>query len=251
LDNQPPETLHELGRIFQLDDREQAFFELAQLKAESLDGSYLNVFSINHQAPLRGILEDVEALAKAAHPDTGQPRTRRRTDVLDDYLHAWDLREGWTGNCYDAAQEHRLRDVAARLQSPLPTIQARYRESFRLITGRDYDRDLWFSLFGELKVSRWANWRTRKPRLESGRRPRLVSETQRRETGNEEQSVSPVEGALSSDDSKFFTELRLDVDALVARGRTNEQIAIELECDVELVSWLREHHEDPVVMTSL
>lgn len=196
------------------------------------------IVSINLLAPQRAITEAVETLVRRWKQEQGITETRRRDDKLDEYLAVWDLREGWANGAYDGTREKQFHEIAERLRVPLPTIQSRYQAAFKILTGHDYQPELWIRLFGPIKLSRlndpvgnsrlalYRPWRTknRRPVSESvllpGRRdgdaPRFL----------ERAGITPSDIGL--------VELQLDVQDLIRRGQTDDQIRQALNPDREL-----------------
>ena len=85
---------------------------LLHLLGESVDRPIPNTFYISPNAPLRGVMDDVERLVQDQKKQENAPQKRRREDSYEGYLRAWDLREGWVGEKYDGQAEKRLKDIA-------------------------------------------------------------------------------------------------------------------------------------------
>ncbi len=196
------------------------------------------IVSFNLQAPQRAITEAVETLVRRWKQDQGITETRRRDDKLEGYLAVWDLREGWADGGYDGTREKQFHEIAEQLHAPLPTIQSRYQAAFKILTGHDYKPELWIRLFGPIKLSRvndpvgnsrlalYRPWRTR------NRRP--VSESvllPGRRDGDDPRFLERA-GIMSSDIG--LIELQLDVQDLIKRGQTDDQIRQALDPDEEL-----------------
>jgi hypothetical protein len=190
----------------------------------------VKVYSLD--APLRGVHEDIEKIVKTW--GTRGPEKRRTGGKVEDYLKVWDLREGWAGGKYDAAEEKRLKDVAISVGVELPTVQARYKSAFRLITGQPYTAELWFDLFAPLKLSRWASWRRSKPH--SGSVKTIAASRLRADPARN----SVLTGAPDPQSGTAFgiIDLKEDIRSLSEKGKTDQQIAVELECSAEIVNWL-------------
>ena len=196
------------------------------------------IVSFNLQAPQRAITEAVETLVRRWKQEQGITEARRRDDKLEEYLAVWDLREGWADGGYDGTREKQFHEIAEQLHVPLPTIQSRYQAAFKNLTGHDYKPELWIRLFGPIKLSRvndpagksrlalYRPWRTRnlRPVSESvllpGRRdgddPRFLGRA----------GITPSDIAV--------IDLRLDVQDLIKRGQTDDQIRQVLDPNEEL-----------------
>jgi hypothetical protein len=175
-----------------------------------------------------------------------------------DYLAAWDLREGWRGDHYDSSQEQTLREIARRFQAPVSTAANRYRSAFRLIVGHDYSPALWARVLGALKVSEWLDpqelpRRTlRRPWRE--RQPRAVPESVLQAPGAGPGRTGLLDSAGVSEAKIDYVDLVLDVQQLLAEGRSNAEIAAALELTSpsaeELIDHLRQRHQDSLERTS-
>lgn len=216
------------------------------------------VISINLQSPQRAITEAVETLVRRWKQERGITETRRRDDKLDEYLEVWDLREGWADGAYHGSHEKQFHEISEQLQVPLPTVVNRYRAAFKYLTGHDYQPELWIRLFGPIKLSRmsapgggsrlarYRPWRTRnlRPVAEGVLLPG------RREADN----PRFLEGAGITASEIGLVELQIDVQTLIARGDSNDQIQHELDPDRELpeglladvIAELRSRHSDPL-----
>jgi hypothetical protein len=210
------------------------------------------VVGVNVQAPQRVILEALKELVRQWKQQEAIPEKRRRDDKLDQYLAVWDLREGWAGDGYDGSQEHTLRQIARQLGIPLSTAANRYRSAFRLIIGRDYSPPLWARVLGFLKLSEWVNpealpklagrrpWRDRQPRLV------LESVVQPPGQGKDAPSILNTVGVSPAETG--LVDLVLDIQDLLAQGKTNEEIAAALELTgpevTEVIDYYRQRHAE-------
>jgi hypothetical protein len=186
----------------------------------------------------KGMLEDVGRILDAWCQDEGAPDKRRvATATLDRYLAVWDAREGFADGRYDHTAEKRFRDAAVSLRANIPTLQTRYRSAFRYIIGHEYSPELWTTLFVPLKMpSRWKTWRRSKPRSKS--------------VAPAEQTPSGQADAQCRDDFRGATELQEDIQTLIRRGDTDEQIIAKLELTSgqarQLIAWFRGRREDGI-----
>lgn len=207
---------------------------------------------VNIQAPQRVIVEAMEKLVRQWKEEQAIPERRRRDDKLEEYLAVWDRREGWAGDHYDGSQEQTLRQIARQLTVPISTVANRYRSAFRLITGRDYTPALWARVLGLLKLTEWVD-PDYLPR-HSGHRPwrspqrQPVSETVLSAHGASEGPQRILNTAGVGEDEIAMVDLVLDIQQLLALGRSNEAIAAELDLSgpdvLAMVNFFRQRQED-------
>jgi hypothetical protein len=114
---------------------------------------------ISPEASEKGVVDAVRLVLQHFKSQAGTPDKRRLSEgQLDEYLCAWDLREGWADGRYNWKRTKRFREIAAETGTPEGTVKHRYRAAFRYITGQDYTPELFYTLFGPLAChqSRWA-----------------------------------------------------------------------------------------------
>lgn len=187
------------------------------------------VVTLNPNAPARAISGAIERIVgqyKAAH---GITETRRRDDKLPDYLQVWDLREGWTGSGYDASDEKTLKEIAKQLKRSLKTVSNQYHKAFFYLCGHEYSPRLWCKTMGLLKRSFLLNGvkprLTRRPLRDRGHRPVPVSVLVAGNDPDEESAESQfLERAGLSVDETELHELLLDLESMISRGATVEQL---------------------------
>jgi len=196
------------------------------------------IISINLQAPQRAITDAVETLVRRWKQDRGITETRRRDDKLEEYLAVWDLREGWADGAYDGTREKQFHEIAEQLHVPLPTVVSRYRAAFKILTGHDYQPELWIRLFGPIKLSRLndpnGNSRLARYRPWRTRNLRPVAESVLLPGRREADDPRFLEGAGITASDLGLVELQLDVQALIERGDSDDRIQQELDPDNEL-----------------
>jgi hypothetical protein len=73
--------------------------------------------------------------------------TRRRPEMLEAYVNAWDLREGWTGDDYDVDREQTFAEIGRAIAESPQTAAGRYRSAFRLLCGHEYNFATWARRF--------------------------------------------------------------------------------------------------------
>lgn len=202
------------------------------------------------QVPMRSLLDGFEKIVKGQQSPSP---SRRRVDstTLDEYLAVWDQREGWHDGSYDGLRERRLRDIAQESQSPLATVQNRYRSAFKHITGQDYEPRIWGALFFPIKLnaSKFGGWRNKKLR---GSNVILRSaKSIRAGRGNDDQAkkAGTLELADPISDPTEYASLISDITSLFKQDKTNEEIVNEFdfknkELGLEAIQWLRERDDD-------
>ena len=257
----PPEARQEVGQFLVASGQPgndatrrlyQSLTELNSLKSPELACfPRALVVGINGDAPQRVVVQAVEQLVRGWKEERNIPERRRRDDKLEDYLAVWDLREGWAGDRYHGDQEKTLRQIAEQLAVPLSTVANRYRSAFRLIVGRDYAPELWARVMGFLKVCdilgpELPRRTLRRPWRSPQRQP--VSETV---LGGATAGDSPsrlLQTLGVSQAETDYVDLVLDIQDLVKRGRSNEEIMAALELSSpeasEAIDYLRTRDAD-------
>jgi hypothetical protein len=253
----PPSTRMEIGNFLaesalgsnDLPDRFKAQRRLAELVAPELD-QYPDVamISVNLHAADRTILSAVRALLKGWRPKFNVRATRRRDDRLEDYLRVWDLREGWTGAKYEVHGERRFHEIAREIKAPIRTVANRYASAFRIIVGHPYRPELWLHLFGLLKLSdlvgagEFSRIAQRRPWRSKSLRP--VPATVVQPERDENDATQLLHAAGVSSDEIATTDLLMDIESLIVKGRSDAQIMEDLEltadADVRLVAYIRD-----------
>lgn len=154
----PSEVLSEITDLFQQasSNGTEEKYE-AMLRLNDLNGEELNAYpddlivALSPTASVRQLNSDLNNLLKAYRERTNIPEQRDREDSYRAALQVWDLREGWSEGRYHNGNERTLSSIAADLGESLPTVNNRYRRAFELITGHEYNPELWFRVFGPLK----------------------------------------------------------------------------------------------------
>jgi hypothetical protein len=199
------------------------------------------VLSINLQMPQRAINEAVEQLVRQWKQDRGISERRRRDDSLDDYLAVWDLREGWLDGEYVGAREKTFQTISQEIGIPIATATTRYRSAFRNISGHDYTPELWIRLMGPLKISQTvdrANAGLLFRRPWRSPHPRPVTEAVLLPGRNERERPQFLEAAAVTESEIGMVDLSLDIQTLLGRGLSDEQIIRDLELESELAAGL-------------
>jgi hypothetical protein len=258
----PPDLLVRLGRLLQdcgaaaeqgEDHRYRILMELVALQHPALDAFPPRpVVGVNVNAPQRVITEAMERLTRQWKEQQGIAERRRRDDKLDDYLAVWDLREGWQTDHYDGSRERTLREISQETKVPLSTAANRYRSAFRLIVGRDYSPALWARVLGSLKVCDWLDPQEL-PRRTLRRpwhdpQPRAVPESVLQAPGAGRGATGLLSRAGVSDAEVDHVDLVLDIQQLLAEGRSNAEIVDALGLTLpgaeEAIEYLRQRHQD-------
>jgi hypothetical protein len=258
----PPELRGQVGQLFlasqqaEGDPQQQKHdlvSALCRLKHPALD-AFPNrpLVGINLHAPQRVITEAVESFVRKWKEETGIPERRRRDDKLDEYLAVWDRREGWVGDHYDVAREQTLREIAKERTLAVSTTANQYRSAFYLIFGQDYTPELWSRVLGCLKICEFVDPQQMPKRtlLRPWRspQPRLVPESALQPAGMEENRRGILNTVAISQAEIGSLELQLDIQELIALGRSNKEISELLEMTSEtasdLIDYLRARRQD-------
>jgi hypothetical protein len=221
-------ALLELTRDELLSDR--LFDALWGLGIPQLDERFPGIMFVDYWRPTADLLADVKDVVADLKSQYGVPEKRRRADKWGEYLDVWDRREGWVVRGYDGKMEMRIHDIAAELRLAAPTVQSHHKTAFKLITGQNYDPELWVALFGTVKMeqtkSAWASWRKRKPR---GATQSLSGESRNPGTTAYAEDFQP---AGTSADDWDFNNLISDIKSLIVKGRNDDEIVLELDMQV-------------------
>jgi hypothetical protein len=206
---------------------------------------------ISPEASEKGVQDAARSVVAHYRSQSEAPVMRRLAEAqLEEYLAVWDLREGWVNGHYDWKRTMRFRELAVALNTPEGTVKNRYRAAFRYITGHDYTPDLFAALFGPLAChqSKWAGWRRSKQRQADPGSPRTFTNTtgtsdeEGRDPGNLDQPPA------CTFDPKDLIDLKTDILELAHRGRTDAQIAAELELPAEhipeIIAFFRGHDSE-------
>lgn len=219
--------------------------------SEDFDRHVPHLINVNIQAPIDDILKSVEKMVGEWKRAAGAPSRRRRSDKVEDYLRVWDMREGWKEGCYDIEKEMTLKEIAKELRCAIPTVMNRYQSAFKLIVGHDYTPELWLRLIGAYKFCMLGAGRRSSRRPRSSRHPasrRIIVATNIGTTFDlHEQAVDSDEAHRPRIDNAL--ELLMRIQRLMKEGRSNEQIADEVDLvasriDHRLVQWVREHEDE-------
>jgi hypothetical protein len=199
---------------------------LERIRVDGLDKTAEGFVSFNLDAPLRGIVEEVEHIAKAQKEARGGENSRRRPDVLNSYLDVWDRREGWAAGRYDKGAEKTLKAIAEETGSPLQTVDERYRSAYRLVFGEQYDPLRWAYWFRSyLKLSPLKG--RRKPKAPAEVAPSVTETTLGAKVADVD-SPGVVESAKGADEAAY-RELLGDLKSLIDKGGSDAEIIAELD----------------------
>jgi hypothetical protein len=221
-----PDLRKQLGNLLVSDGDRNADLQL--LNHPDLDEE-LCVVHYNPRTSVNTLVAQFREVVSRDKQRLQTPEVRERPDSLDGYLRAWDLREGWVGGRYDGAQARRLRDIALAENENPGTVRSRYYAAFRLLTGREYDPLIWAALFGQ---SKWAGWRRAKGPPTGGRRPKVLGQ----------ETFDPPS---PDSDNQAYIDLMLDVRSLILKGKTDEEIVVQLELPKEakeFIGQFRDHN---------
>lgn len=200
------------------------------------------LLSINLQAPQNAIVDAVKEYVRTQKARFAIPERRSREESLPDFLAVWDRREGWTGCAYDRAHFESVRQIAQETTKPIETIRNRYNFAFRYITGHEYSPELWFRLFGILKISQVfgtdaPHWKSLR-RPTHSRRKQDVPITRLTSAGADRidaiYAAANQVGASHADEAELFS----DILAKINSGASNDEIIESLELCSEMASAL-------------
>jgi hypothetical protein len=256
----PPEDRQTLGRFLaesaavDTKDPYALYALLAQLDRLSIPTLRTAIapffFSLNIQAPIAAITTAVEANARRLKEEHGVAEHRRRDDKHDDYLRVWDLREGWIGGEYDVSKELTLKRIGRQLEVSESTVVNRYRSAFRLIVGWPFTPELWAQVIGSHKLKFIAKSNTGNLPFRTLRRrwtaptTKPVSETTLSGRFADEAGEPLLNTFCATSDDLALTDLLLDIQELLSKGRSDEDIAGELDIasphGTNLIRYLRD-----------
>ncbi len=229
--------------------------QLTELAIPVLDQHpQLPMLSINLHAADRMILDAIRSQLRVWRRQLGVKSPRRHDALLNSYLRAWDMREGWTGSTYDTRQEMRFREISASLHVPIRTIANRFTSAFQLIVGHRYTPELWARIFGAIKLSTLFLQPGESPRVSRFRPlksktsrpvPETVLQPQKDQQDEENDGATGlIEAARDTANDLQEAELVMDIQELIGRGFNDQQIIEKLELGsdraLQLVGYFRE-----------
>jgi hypothetical protein len=252
------ETLGHLGLLFvqaacedvegQLPKQFESMQRLTTADFQGLDDFPNEPFvSINPAASERKIVEAIDQLLKQWKDQRGLEERRERADKYEEYLQVWDLREGWSNGIYERGTEKTYQEIQSLTRRPVSTLDNQYRRAFELIVGQPYSRELWLQLLGPLKLAEVIGAgmaRTRRPTASPTPRPVPDSVVS---PATETTGMPTVVESAESGDSIGFAELLHDIRALINRGRSDSEIATELDLPEDAIACIRNRGDDLVL----
>lgn len=168
------------------------------------------------------------------------PNTRDRSNRFEEYLAVFDQREGWQNGKYNPESEQGFEEIARTTKKSLGTLGHQYGRAFELIVGRVYSRELWYQAFGPIKFCSPQTPRTRRP-LSS---PNPIEVPFSRLADGDGEAIDVIGRGIPPTDQTMM-EIVLDIESLIQRGKSDDQIAAELEVDRALVECVRSHQDMP------
>lgn len=245
----PKETLSQLADIFRLAAESDDPEELLPKEVQALQclqtaaGAGLDDFpdkpfvSIDPTASERKIAEAIAQLIKQWKSTLGVEDTRDRSDKFSQYLEAFDLREGWRDGDYDRTSELCFNEIARITGRTIKTLNNQYCRGFQLVTGSNYSREVWYRLFGPIKLSDLAGpgrSRTRRPTSS----PTRIDVPDTTVTPGGSGKTSIIDSVVRPSELGF-EELLMDIETMIELGRTNAEIQNHLGVDKEAIDYLR------------
>lgn len=216
--------------------RQFALENLMRFASSALDSCpEIPLFYIHLGASQRSIARDVEDQTRRWKERLGLGSSKLHTAKLDDYLRVWDLREGWIGSGYDRSRELTFAKVGRELKiSSISTVANRYRSAFEMITGHRFTPELWWRLLGPLKASELLGGAAAAfsaPVLHHLRSParRPVPDSRVSPRTDEDHPVGMAEAGSAIRDDIEQVDLLMDLQDLIGRGLSDEEIAHRLE----------------------
>lgn len=256
----PKDERCRLGRLlnesseFESDDRQH--MSVIHERLAQADGEIWNSFpkapfiAINLEMPKKAILEAVDKLVGEWKEEGGIAEHRRRDDKLGDYLAVWDWREGWKGGAYRGECESKFREMAEGTHQPLSTLISQYRKAFYYLSGHEYTPELWIQLMGPVKFSQYysgAEEGLARHRPWRSPSPRPVSESVLLPGRKDLDQPKFLEAAGVTEDQMDVIDQAMDIQTLLAAGKSDEEICQTLELtseqDQDFVAELRGRHE--------
>ncbi len=210
-----------------------------------------SVYFIQTSAALKRIKEDLAGQVKIEKKRANQVESRTHTSKHSEYLEIWDAREGWSAGAYHPEREQSFVEIARTRKASVATVFSRYKSAFLLITGQELSRKTWWSIVGVYKL-RWqeadpCEHPSRQPRRNvNPRTPRDVPEG--RLVGSMGESVAApnyvFEAQGASDDNVLIRQWTEAIPVLIQAGKTNKEIAEELDLKESSIADLRIHFEE-------
>lgn len=226
------------------DYRAAALGELDRTPSAALDSvPVAPLFYVHLGASQRAIARDMEEQVRRWKAKRGGGSSKVQAAKLPEYLEVWDLREGWAGGGYDPSRELTFKTIAGRLKQPLSTVAGRYRAAFEFVVGHEFTPELWWRVFGPLKYGRLLAGAAARPagtrRHTRSPLPRPVPDSVVSAGGSEGADGVVGRGSVAHDDIGQ-SDLRMDLQDLIARGLSDEEIADRLDlADPSLVGAFR------------
>jgi hypothetical protein len=215
-----------------------AQMELLKIPSKALDSTPASpLFLVHLGASLRSIVRDTQSQVRAWKKKRNIGTCKVHTEILTEYLRVWDMREGWMGSGYDRSRELSLAKVTTRLKTgAISTTANRYRSAFQMISGHKFSPELWWRLFGPLQFPELCVDSTAvlsaplRRRLRSPvPRPAPESMVSPRRKEDESQASGVVECGATARDDVDLRILVMDLEELVDKGLSDEDIADKLE----------------------
>lgn len=225
----------------------EALLELQQLTCEELDTfADQPIVAISPVVTVNALMTDLGRFLDDWRRRHGLTERRVRVDCFDQYLSVWDARECWTGSGYETGDSHTLAQVARDLGIPLGTARNQYRAAFELITGHPYSVAKWLRISGPIKfpadVMNDINGRVMNRRMQPRHsRPPVPASVIMPNT--DQAGSGGLSPAVGNDDLEM-RQLIEDLQILYRAGRSDVEIADELELHLNSVRALRGHLED-------
>lgn len=204
------------------------------------------LLSLNPYATNKRVHDDADATLESARAEYQVERRRDRNENAPRDLRVWDLREGWFAGRYTASRERTYAEIAKELDWVKSVADARnaYQRAFRRIVGHDFSLDAWFSTVwllkaeGEEQPGDFGPGSISSHRRKIVKSPRDVPETTLGASYRHDQNA-----VTDGSDRQWLSETLDDVETLLRKGHTDQEIAKELEISELAVAGLRRAKE--------
>ncbi|WP_145093406.1 hypothetical protein [Rosistilla carotiformis] len=255
--NLQPETLRLLSEHFSRaadnTDSRNRFESLSLLNsAECPDLDLLAnipLYQLNPAAPAEEFNSDLKNLRDQWRERLKLPNSRVSEKKYEDYLRAWDLREGWSEGKYHRDAVRSMKDVVKELGQSKTSARNWYRSGFKLVTGHEFSVENWVEVMGVTQLSRLlgetvAQASGRRALRANSRRP--VDDTTVSGGRNQQGNPGVVEELAAQQAPQDVQQMLLRISKLIAKGCSDQEILEDLEVEetaLPAIVEFRETHE--------
>ena len=214
------------------EEREQKLLQLNNLDWDELDRLVdLPILQFNPHAPSKEFVSDITNLRGDARNRLGLEESRTNESKMRDYLHAWDLREGWHHGEYDRSRPMTVVRIAQELNLTLRQAKYAYQQAFQMISGHAFNFDNWVRLLGLVQLSEYFGDQVSPAslhRLRHAATVRGVDDTTL--SGGPDSGRNSVLEQIPDDDNDFDVSHAIDrIRELLDLGKTKNEILDDLD----------------------